>query len=153
VRISAVAALSILFTFAPGALGMAPGRAQAAGLDATTILEATGYALPVGCSAVTGTYHASYLAYGEGAPRGWRTAAYVCGGLSLGLGTTLLLTGDGSTNSTVVGVVPIVVGAYAIVTALLGGAPDDVVGDMARAPLVSPWFGSGSAGLVWSGTF
>jgi hypothetical protein len=146
VRISAVAALSILLTFAPA-------RAHAAGLDATVVLEATGYALPVGCSAVTGTYHTAYLLYGEGAPRGWRTAAYVCGGLSLGLGTYLLVTGDGSTDSTVVGVVPLVAGAFAIVTSLLVGAPDDIVGDVARAPRVSPWFGSGSAGLVWSGTF
>jgi hypothetical protein len=148
VRFLSVAALSLLLTFATSAV--APARAHAAGLDATVILEATGYALPVGCSAVTGTYHATYLVYGEGAPRGWRTAAYVCGGLSIGLGTYLLVAGN---DSTAIGVVPIVAGVYAVVTSLLVGAPDDIVGDMARAPRLTPWVGAGAAGLVWSGSF
>jgi hypothetical protein len=150
-RLLSVASLSLVLTFALAA--WPAGRAEAAGLDATSVLEAAGYALPVGCSAVTGTYHAAYLLYGEGAPRGWRTAAYICGGVSIGLGTYLLVRDDSSAGGTAIGVVPLVVGTYAIVTALLVGAPDDTVGDLSRAPRLTPWLASGSAGLVWSGTF
>jgi hypothetical protein len=33
------------------------------------------------------------------------------------------------------------------------GAPDDIVGPMARAPRVTPWFSADAAGLAWSGSF
>ena len=45
-----------------------PAAARADVPDCTGLLEATAYVLPVGCSALTGTFHAVYLAYGEGAP-------------------------------------------------------------------------------------
>jgi hypothetical protein len=130
----------------------APARAHAASLpDATSVLFGAGYALPIGCSLVTGTYNSAYMVYDEGAPRGWRTAAYVCGGLSIGVGTWVLIdNGGASTGRTVIGILPIVIGAGAVLTAWFVGAPDDVVGNQAR---LTPWLGEGSGGLVWSGTF
>jgi hypothetical protein len=135
-------------------LTLAPRRARAETPDATSLLDATAYILPVGCSAVTGTYHLTYIMYGEGAPRRWRTAAYICGGVSIGLGAYVLATGDEQSGTGLtIGILPIVIGSYAIATAWFVGAPDDVVGPMARAPRVTPWVAAGAAGIAWSGRF
>jgi len=130
-----------------------PARARAAGLpDATTIVKAGAYILPVGCSTITGSYHVVYMLYEEGAPRRWRTAAYICGGVSIGLGTFILVdNGSGAGGfDTFVGVLPIVLGTGAILAAWFVGAPDDIVGPQSR---MTPWFGPGSAGMAWTGTF
>jgi hypothetical protein len=134
-------------------IGLCEGRARADGLPAAgSVLRASAYALPVGCSAVTGSYHVAYMLYEEGAPRRWRTAAYVCGGLSIGVGTYVLIDGGGeSTGRTVLGIIPLVVGSYAILTAWFVGAPDDIVGP--QASHLTPWFGKDSAGLAWGTTF
>ena len=129
-----------------------PRRAAAADVPSgSSIVVAAGYVLPIGCSALTGTYHAAYLLYGEGAPMRWRTAAWICGGISIGVGTYVLVDDAGATtDGTVLGIVPIVVGTGAVLAALFVGAPDDTVGNQAR---LTPWIGKGSGGLVWSGRF
>jgi hypothetical protein len=111
---------------------------------------AGGYVVPVGCSLMTGAFNGAYLVYGEGAPRRWRTAGYVCGGVSVAVGTYLLVDDSETSGAIVLGTIPVVIGLGAILAAWFVGAPDDVVGDQA---LVVPWVGEGGAGLSWSGRF
>jgi hypothetical protein len=141
VRVFLAAVVAFLFFSAP---------ARAAAPDFGSVAVAGGYVLPIGCSAITGTYHLTYIVYGEGAPQRWRTAAYVCGGVAIGVGTYVLVDSGGeTTGAKVLGGLPIVVGSYAILTALFVG-PEQVIGPQAR---VTPWFGPHGGGLVWSGTF
>jgi hypothetical protein len=118
-----------------------------------SILLAGAYIVPVGCSVLTGIYDGAYLVYDEGAPQRWRTAAYICGALSIGVGTYVLVDrGDEGADGIVLGVLPIAIGGAAILTAWLVGPPDDVVGEMARTR-VTPWLGQGAGGLVLTGRF
>jgi hypothetical protein len=132
---------------------IAPRRAAAATPSGESIVLAGAYIVPVGCSLVTGIYDGAYWAYGEGAPQRWRTSAYICGAISIGVGTYVLVdSGDEGGDQIAVGVAPIVIGGAAILTALFVGPPDDIVGDMARTH-VTPWLSHGGGGLVLSGSF
>ncbi len=130
-----------------------PSRAHAAGFasGAEDLALAAGYVVPVGCSLLTTAFNGAYMVYGEGAPRRWRSGGYICGGVSVALGTYLLVDdGFETSEGIVLGTIPVVIGLSAILTAWFVGAPDDIVGDQA---LVVPWLGEGRAGLSWSGRF
>lgn len=126
--------------------------AKAETIDTTT---AAGFGLtllyiaPVGTSLFAITINSTYLAYDQGAPRRWHVIGYASGAADLVLGTSILVFGDQSDGATILGGVPIVLGAAAVTTAYFVDYPDDVVGDVAIAPLV----GSGLAGLAIGGTF
>lgn len=132
----------------------AASPAHAEGFDAGS-LEGIGlaalYAIPSATCLLTTTVNGAHLAYDEGAPRVWRTTGYVAGGVDLAVGAGVLIWGDDSTTTTVIGIVPLVLGAAAITTAALVKRPDDIVGGVAGvAPII---YADGGGGLVLGGVF
>ncbi len=138
------------FVLAGLALGAAGPSARA---DVTGQLEsigkATGYVVPAGGAAITSIVNGLSIAYDEGSPKPWRIAGYLCGGVELGIGVGMLTLADHTQENTVLGIVPLVLGAAAIGTAWFAPVPNDIVGGVALAPLVAP----GTAGLAIGGRF
>jgi hypothetical protein len=130
-----------------------PARADV-GSSAESIGTFAAYVGPLACSLFSGGALGAYLVADEGAPARWRTTAYVCGGLSLAVGTYVWIDdGFATARGITLGAVPIVAGAGVITLALLVGAPDDVVGVAGGRTLVTPFVADGGGGLLVLGWF
>jgi hypothetical protein len=128
-----------------------PARAEG---EFESVGAAVAYIVPIGCSAITSVASGAYMAVGEGAPMYLRTTGVVCGIAGIGVGTYLLITDNDTPGRIALGVLPVVAGAAAIITAILVGAPQDIVGNNSALEHVVPVaFQGGGGGLGFTTTF
>ena len=113
--------------------------------------QAIGYGSAVMTGVVAGSANGIACAYAEETPAVWRIVGFVGGGVDVVLGTGLLLRDSSDVDSLIVGLVPLVVGATAIVTAAY--APVEDTPTSFRRAMLSPMVTPGGGGVLWSGSF
>ena len=100
----------------------APARARA---DTDDTLLAIGYVSSMIGGAVATAVNGSHLAFGEGAPRGWRIFGYVIGGVDVAWGVGALVAAGDRSEGIVVGSLALTVGAASLLTAFFVDEADD----------------------------
>ena len=104
------------------ALLLVAGGARA---DTADTLLAVGYVGSMAGGALATAVNGSHLAFGEGAPRGWRIFGWVIGGVDLVWGGAALAAASDRSEGVVVGTVALAVGTATLLTSILVDEADD----------------------------
>ncbi len=103
-------------------VGVMAGEARA---DLGETFLAIGYVVSIGGGALCTAVNGSYLSFGEPAPRGWRLAGFVAGGVDVAWGVAAYAAASDRSEGVVVGSIAVAVGAASFLTALFVDESDD----------------------------
>jgi hypothetical protein len=98
----------------------APARA-----DTDDTLLAIGYVGSMAGGALATAVNGSHLAFGEGAPRGWRIFGYLIGGVDLAWGAGALIAAGDRSEGVAAGAIALAVGTASVLTAFFVDEADD----------------------------